>query len=243
MQDTQSTLKELQRLDAEIKRAEEDVKAYDPQIAEVEDPALQLESEVGTTRSRLQEMKVDEKRVELSANEKRERVKKLEERLKGVRNVREEAAVSAELDMVKRALAGEEQEALTLLDQIRKMEERLAEQQEALEEARAQVAPRRDELVAERQRAEESLAGMREKRDAFAGGLEHGELRLYEKIRSGGKRTAVAALTPDGACGNCYSMIPPQRQNEIRHGSDIIRCEACGVILTPPDAVPEEEEA
>lgn len=242
MQDTQSTLKELQRLDVEIQRAEDQVRAYDPQIAEVEDPALRLEDEVGTTRSRLQEMKVDEKRVELSANEKRERVKKLDERLKGVRNVREEAAVSTELDMVKRALEGEEQEALTLLDQIRKMEDRLAEQQEALEEARAQVAPRRDELVAERDRAKEALGDMREKRDAFAAGLEKRELRLYEKIRSGGKRTAVAALTPDGACGNCFSMIPPQGQNEIKHAEGLIRCEACGVILTPPDAVPEEEE-
>lgn len=243
MQDTQSTLKELQRLDAEIKRAEEQVRAFDPQLAEVEDPALQLEEEVGTTRSRLQEMKVDEKRVELSANEKRERAKKLENRIQNVRNVREQAAVSAELDMVKRALEGEEQEALTLLDQIRKMEERLAEQEEALTEAREAVAPRRDELLAERERARAALQQMKEKRDAFAEGLEERELGLYETIRSGGSRTAVAPLTPDGACGNCFSMIPPQGQNEIRHGGDLIRCEACGVILTPPDAVPEEEEA
>lgn len=243
MQDTQSTLKELQRLDAEIQRAEEDVRGFDPQLAEVEDPALQLEEEVTTTRSRLKEMKVDEKRIELSANEKRQRAKTLEERRNNVRNVREEAAVTAELEMVKQALEGEEQEALTLLDQIRKMEARLAEQEEALAEAREQVAPRRDELLTKRDEAKDVLSQMREKRDAFAGGLEARELGLYEKIRAGGRRQAVASLTPDGACGHCFSMIPPQGQNEIKHGTSIIRCEACGVILTPPDAVPEEEGA
>ncbi len=241
-QDTQATLKELQRLDTEIAQAEEEVKRYDPQLAEVEDPALQLEEEVKTTRSRLQEMKVDEKRVELAAEEKRQRVKMLQERLSNVRNVREEAAVSAELSMVKQALEGEEQEAYTLLDQIKKLEARLEEQQEALEEAKERVAPRRDELLAEREKAQDNLSTMKSRRDAFAEGLERGELRLYEKIRSGGTRVAVSALTYDGACGNCFSMIPPQGQNEIRHGEALIRCEACGVILTPPEAVPEDEE-
>jgi hypothetical protein len=28
-------------------------------------------------------------------------------------------------------------------------------------------------------------------------------------------------------------MVPLQTQNEIRHGEKLIRCEDCGVILTP----------
>ena len=66
------------------------------------------------------------------------------------------------------------------------------------------------------------------------------EIRMYDGIRRGGRRQAVAALTGDGACGHCFSVLPLQLQNEIRHGRDLIRCEACGVILAQPS--PEEEE-
>jgi uncharacterized protein len=231
---TRSALKELQRIDEEIQEARERVAAFEPQIEEVEQPALALESEVGTTRGRLQEMRLEERRLEVTSQEKQTRVTKLEERLTQVRNVREEAAVSAELDMVRQALESDEQEALSLLDQIRKLELRLAEQESALEQARAEVEPRREELLAERTRAERLLAEALEQRSGFAGGVDERELKVYEAIRGGGRRRAVATLTADGACGHCFGMVPLQVQNEIRHGASLIRCEVCGVILAAP---------
>ncbi len=231
-------LKQLQHLDNQIADAEEKVTRFDPLFAEVEEPALVLESEVNTARKRLQEMKVEERRLEVSVDEKRTRVKRLEERMGSVRNLREEAAVTAEHDMVKRALQNDEQEAYTLIDQMRKIEDRLKELAEALAEAEAQVEPRRRELVADREAARADLERLNSEREAFAANLDPRELRLYDGIRGGGGRRAVAELTHDGACGNCFGMVPLQLQNEIRHGTSLIRCEACGVILAAPN--PEE---
>jgi predicted nucleic acid-binding Zn-ribbon protein len=216
---TGANLEELQRIDQRIEAVKEKMRTFDPLLEEVDAPAAELEDQVENTRGRLQEMKVDERRVELAAQEKKNRADRLEERLKSVRNVREEAAVSAELDMVRRALEGEEQEALTLLDQIRKMELRLEELEEALEE---------------------ELEDLRARRERFSESMDDQELRVYERIRGGSGRRAVARLTADGACGNCFNMIPLQLQNEIRHGSEMIRCEACGVILAAADAGQED---
>ncbi len=229
---TRASLKELQRLDREIEKTRKRIREFDPLFEEVEEPALALESEVENTRSRVKEMKVEERRLELSADEKQARVKKLEERLKEVRNLREEAAVHAELDMVRRALEGDEQEALSLLDQIRKLELRLDEQEEALEEARAEIEPRKNELLDERASLQSELSVLQERRETFVGEIDDDELQIYERIKGGGRDVAVAELTPDGACSNCFSMIPLQRQHEVRHGNDMIRCEACGVILS-----------
>jgi len=244
---TRSGLRELQRLDDAIVAAEKRVRELELRLAEVERPAQDLDGEVGTTRNRLQEMRLEERRVELAGDEKADRMKKLEDRLQGVRNVREESAVSAEIEMVRRARESDEQEALSLLDQIRRLEDRLEEQSEALEEARSEVAPRRKELEDEREAALAETGRLKENRDAFAETLPTDELRLYDAIRVGGRR-ALAPLTEDGACGNCFTMIPPQIQNEIRHGSELIRCEGCGVILVAPlpedlepDPVPEAE--
>ena len=232
-------LKQLQRLDLRIGEAQQRIVDFEPRLEEVEKPALLLESELSTTRTRVQEMKLEERRLELAAEEKRTRRVKLEERLGSVRNLREEAAVSAELEMVKRAIQNDEQEALGLLDQLRKAEERAAELEAAYEEASELVEPQRKELLEQREQAQKDLEALRAERAAFAKGLPPSELKIYDAIRAGGRPIAVADLTEDGACGHCYGMVPLQLQNEIRHGSSLIRCEACGVILSAPGEEPE----
>lgn len=239
---TRSGLRELQRLDETIHETHQGIADVERQLEEVEEPAAALDGEVGTTRVRLQEMRVEERRVELAGEEKRTRVKRLEDRLNNVRNVREESAVTAELEMVRRAQAADDQEALSLLDQIKRLEERLEEQTAALDEARADIEPRRKELEERKATLEAEVERLSAERDAFAATLDQREIRIYDGIRAGGRRKAVASLTEDGACGNCFSMIPPQLQNEIRHGTELIRCETCGVILAAPLSPGDEAE-
>jgi predicted nucleic acid-binding Zn-ribbon protein len=228
-------LKELQRLDLRIQEAKQRILDFDPLLEEVELPALTLESDLGTTKNRLQEMKLEERRLELSTEEKRTRQKRLEERLGSVRNLREEAAVSAELEMVKRSLQTDEQEALTLIDQLRKMEERASELDAAFAEATRLVEPKREELLAQRAAAQQEFDSLKEERKSFAAGIDAAELKIYDAIRAGGRAIAVAPLTEDGACGHCFGMVPLQLRNEIRHGEALIRCESCGVILMAPE--------
>lgn len=234
-QQRRTSLKQLQKLDMRIQSARRRIQDFDPLLEEVEKPALLLGSELETSRTRLQEMRLEERRLELSVDEKRTREKRLDERLGSVRNLREEAAVSAELEMVRRALQNDEQEALTLLDQIRKMEDRLGEVEKGFAEARGIVEPKKEELLEQRAEAEQQLEGLLDERKSFVAGMPQDELRIYEAIRAGGRGVAVAELTPDGACGHCFGMVPLQIQNEVRHGSALLRCEGCGVILAAPE--------
>ena len=227
-----NNLVELQRIDLKIVEVQQQIRDFDPLLGEVEEPALVLESDAQKTRARLKEINLEERQLELSVAEKRERQKRLDERLGSVRNLREEAAVSAELEMVKQALQNDEQEALSILDQIRRMEGRLEELDEAITEARGIVGPRLEELISGRDAAEKELGALEQDRENFVHTMDALEIRLYEGIRRGGRVTAVAALTEDGACSHCFGIVPPQLQNEVRHGESLIRCEGCGVILT-----------
>ena len=240
-QQRRTALKELQKLDVSILDARDRIGGFDPLFEEVEEPALLLESELSTGRTRVKEMKLEARRLESSSDERRERVRKLEERLGSVRNLREESAVTTELEMVKRALENDETEALTLIDQVRKGEERVAELEEAFKEASDLVEPKKQALLSEREQIRAELVSLEKERGSFADAMDPGELRIYEAIRGGGRRQAISELTRDGACGNCFGMVPLQHQNEIRHGEKLIRCEACGVILAAPEPVDEEE--
>ena len=233
---TRASLKELQELDQEIVQVRSTIQNFEVLLEEVDGPVLRSEQDVKGLQKRLQEIKLAANKKELDVEEKRIRSKKLQERMEGVRNVREEAAVHAELEMVRRALENDEKEALSLLDQILRIEERLSEQEAAYEEALVEIEPRRVELTQERQGAEDRLEKLEGERGAFAEGIDPKERQIYESIMAGSGGVAVSELTQDGACGNCFSLVPLQVQNEIRHGSMMIRCEGCGVILTPESA-------
>ncbi len=238
-------LKELQKLDKHIADARRRIGEFDPRLLEVEEPALLLESELGTARARLQELKLEERRLDLGTEEKRTRRKRLDERILSVRNLREEAAVTAELEAVKRALQNDEQEAMSLIDQLRKLEERTADLETRYAEASEHLGPKRDALLTERTEAQKELESLRAERARFVGDVSPAGLKVYDAIRAGGRTIAVSDLTEDGACGHCFSMVPIQLRNEIRRGLQIIRCEGCGVILTsatPADAAPAATE-
>jgi len=94
------------------------------------------------------------------------------------------------------------------------------------------LVPNRQE---EEAAARAELANLREKRDAYKALVPGRDLQNYERIRGGGRTVAVATLTSDGACGNCFGMIPLQVQNEIRTGSGSVACEFCGVLLSAGD--------
>ena len=236
-----SRLLELQTMDGRIRRTRDRIDAYGPQLEEVEAPALQLAEDVGLTESRVRDLRLEERRLRLAAEEKAVRAQRLEDRLKLVRTVREEAAVQAELGLVRRALDQEELEVVNLLDQISRFEERLSEEQAAMERARAAVDPRRDELLAEREVARKEAASLERSREGVAATIDPRYLRVYEHLARGGRRRAVASMTEDGACGSCFSVIPLQLQNEIRTRAPLVRCEACGLIVTAPGAAVESE--
>jgi uncharacterized protein len=237
MDESSGTLKGLQDLDLLLEKARTRKAEFDPLLEELDQPALALEQEVATLRSRLKEMKLEERRLEHAADGRRSRAKQLQERLRSVRNLREEAAVQAEIDLVRRAFEAEEQEALTLLDQIRKMEVRLEVLEHASKSARAEVEPRRVELLREQKLVVEELALLEDRRKVYAARVPSQELRNYERIRGGHRSLVVASLTPDGACGYCFNMVPIQVQNEIRKGAALVPCEACGVLLGPGEDV------
>lgn len=230
MREIYASLLELQGLDEEIDRAVESARAFGPELENLIAPVEGLARELEATRGRLQEMRETVRRLERSANEKRERLRRYQERLNLVRNPREEAAVQAELDLIRRATEADEQETLELMEQITRTEFRVDELERQLAAARAEVEPKQAELLERKAAAEDEIARLQDRRENLAIRLDVSIRRLYERVRAGRTRVVLAPLT-EGACGHCYSMVPIQRQHEIRLGTELHRCEVCGVIL------------
>src|SRR5690606_1148305 len=128
-----------------------------------------------------------------------------------------------------------EQEAIERMDEAKRTDLKADELERRLAAARDEVEPRRQELEAEREQVAQELAVLQDKRENQILRLDPKAARLYERIAAGHTTAVSERLTPDGACGQCFGLVPLQQQSEIRRGNTLIRCEACGVILYADD--------
>jgi predicted nucleic acid-binding Zn-ribbon protein len=224
-------LLELQELDQDIARAETALHAFDPQLSEIETPLTNLEKELETTRSRLTELRQQAVKLEKAAETKRERLRSYEARMEKVRNEREQTAVRLEMDLVRKAADADDAEAIQVMDQVTRTDIKQEELDKQLVKMREEATPKREAVVQERAEAGTSLAVLKDKRENLATRLDPASRRLYDQVRKGRARVVLAEMTPEGACGHCFNVLPLQEQSEVRRGQTLHRCEACGVIL------------
>jgi predicted nucleic acid-binding Zn-ribbon protein len=235
MEETYEALLKLQELDEQMAAARERVERFAPEIEALEAPETALAAEVEALRTRLTEMKAEVRRLERGAEDKTAQLRKYEQRLERVRNAREEAAAKVEIDLIRRAVDADEDDALDLMEQVKRTELKLDEQEKKLAKLRLETEPQKAELQRGRDEAQEQLAILEDQRQNKVIRLKGEAARLYERIRGGKTRVTLARLTPDGACGHCFSLIPMQEQRQIRRREALHRCEACGVILYTED--------
>jgi|SRR5690625_1063 len=233
MEDIYQSLLTLQELDGEIEEAEERVSAFDPELAVIDAPARALAEELEAAKAQLEEYRTEIRRLERTTAERQELLSRAEARLQKVRTRREEEAALTEIDLIRSAIEADETDTLGLMDRALRTELKIDELEAKLEAARAEIAPRRKELEEKKAEADHELAVLKDRRVNHAIRLDPESVQLYDRIRAGKTKIAIVGLTPDGACGCCYGFIPIQRRTEIEQGSELIRCEECGVILHP----------
>ena len=221
---THQALLELQQIDDDISKARAHAGAFEERFREVEAPLRNLENEVDALRARMTDLKQHLAKLEAGAQSKRERQYAYEQRIERTRSMREEAAARAEIDLIRRATEADLAEAREVSQELTRTELRLGE-------LREELAPRREELQQESDAAETELNRLLDRRAIHVEQIDKAALTLYERVRGRRERRALAPMTPEGACGNCFNMLPLQEQTEVRRADSLRRCEACGVIL------------
>ena len=231
MQELHAALLALQEMDTEITQARARVQEFAPRLATLDAPVSAIERELETTRTRLEELRTEYVRLEKNAQLKEERLHSYQEKLGRARTSRDEAAVRAELDLVGRALEADRTDIRQVGEQTTRTDIKVDDLQKQLDKARGVIADERAQLVTERDAAQDELDQLLARRENAAVRLDPQSRRLYERLREGRSKMVLAPLTAEGACGNCFNILPVQEQTEVRRAERLHRCEGCGVIL------------
>ncbi|MDW8274517.1 MAG: C4-type zinc ribbon domain-containing protein, partial [Chitinophagales bacterium] len=109
----------------------------------------------------------------------------------------------------------------SLLDETSKL---IAEREKELKQKKKEL----DKIVEETEKEEKELISKSEK---AASAVDERLIKAYRRIRNAYRNGLAVVAVVRGACGGCYTRIPPQRQMEIRQRKRIITCEHCGRIL------------
>lgn len=168
-------------------------------------------------------------------------IKRYEEQQNNVRNNREYESLTKEIEYQKLEIQVSEKrkgkfqaEITTKKDDIVEFENKLNEISDVLQQKKDEL----EDIISDTEKEEKELI---EQAAVLESKVEERLLSAFERIRKNARNGLAIVQIDRDACGGCFSMIPPQRQLDIRLHKKIIVCEACGRIFIDKQLVESEE--
>jgi predicted nucleic acid-binding Zn-ribbon protein len=225
-------LLDLQAKDLALLGTDLRLKAVAEEIAALDAALERTRAEVEAARRRVTDGVKRREELETVIETQRSQQEKRRSRIEQVRTAREVQALMTEMDLARSVLARQEG------DWVKAAE--TAQQQEAtLQEAESRLVAMEEDQSGERARLEATAREIEAERDRAraarqesAATVERNLLIRYDRLWNSRATTVVVPLRGD-ACGACHTAVPRNRRSQIRAGTHIEGCEACGVILYP----------
>jgi len=230
MKETLAHLLELQEVDNaldELRRARE---TYPKRIDELRKELEEERTSLEELKGKLQELERQKRHYERELRRAQDELEKHKARLYEVKTNREYDAVQQEIEAWENSIGQNEEFLLDTMAAIEELTPQVADKEQAYARSRQEKQEEIENLLAKLGSLEEELVGYLKRREEITGSIDRRLLATYERVRRGRGGVAVVPVTR-GACGGCFSQLPPQVVVEVRRGDRLIRCEYCGRIL------------
>jgi len=213
------------------------------EVRDLEDEIIGMETRLSKFQ---QEIATLDEQISSYKNAKKESEKliiKYKEQQMNVRNNREFEAISKEVELqgIEMEIADKrikeiDFKVLNKNDEVAGVESALFERKKDLEIKQKEL----ELIIAESEEDEQKSLKDREKAMKI---VDARLLKSYEKLRDNARNGLAVVMVKRGACGGCFSSVPPQRQTDIKDKKKIIVCEHCGrVFAGVEDVIPTPEK-
>lgn len=230
-------LLDLQAKDLLLLETDLRLKALLDQLAGLDAALEQARSDIGTASTRVTESVRKREELEKSIEGQRARQEQRRAKMEQVRTAREVQALMAEMDLARADAAKLESEWV-------KMAEQVQQQEAGIQDAEERVKTLETDQGGERARLEEAAAELQaerataqQARDEVAATVSRAIRQRYDRLWTARTTVVIVPLRGD-ACAACNTAVPRNRRSQIRAGTVIEACEACGAILYHPNGEP-----
>ena len=227
-------LLELQAKDAVLSGAEQRLADLNRDAAALDEALQRARASLEAAQKALAEGRRRRDEMEAKIESYRLLQDRRKQRLDQVKNSKEATAVMAELDLARSVMAKEESDWVRTADGVVQLEIRVQAEETNLQTLESSQAEERALLEQRRAALEAERAAALRDREASAATIDRPLRTRYDRLRRSRAGDVVVPLV-GGACGGCHTAVPLNRRSQIKAGSVIDGCEACGAILYPPE--------
>jgi predicted nucleic acid-binding Zn-ribbon protein len=201
------------------------------EVRDLEDACEGLKTRIANYQENVKNLKIQIGEEDTKIKESKALIEKYKTQQDNVRNNREYESLTKEIDYQDLEMQLAEKHKTKKQSEIIAQNEEISVFQEKLQELSDLLKHKKSELksiIADTEKEEAELVAKAEELQAT---VDKRLLIAFERIRTNARNGLAVVQIERDACGGCFSMIPPQRQLDIRLHKKIIVCEACGRIF------------
>jgi uncharacterized protein len=229
-------LLELQAVDTAIDRLLARLHALESQegLRESREQARDAESRLGHLKLELDEVAVQQRRLESDADSLTRKMEAERARLYdgSVANPKELQSIDHEVANLRSRIGRVEDETLEVMERREALETGVSGAEGEVARARDSLAEFEGSAAADLVTCEHDLEERRATREALLPAFDPDLLTLYADLRAQKKGVAAAPLS-DGICGGCHQKLSPVYLDRLKRTEPPWRCEYCRRILIP----------
>lgn len=223
-------LMELQDIDYWIGELERSKEYIPDMMQSLREEMETVESELISSRQRLEEAQLEANGLELKVGEAKEHLEKYQEQMLTIKTNKEYDALVAQIEIAKQEISTDEETSLALLEEIETLQSRIAELDETYGRIHQENEDRLSSLQQEIDAVEDKMSEKVAYRKQLKSKVPRPTMSIYQRVRKGRGGDVVVRLKR-GACGACYKSQTPKKIQIIKKGSILQTCDSCGRIL------------
>ncbi len=225
MREQIQTLVELQKIETETIDLKNHLHGVSERLNKMDRQVADSEAAISADTEALENLRHRYRTLEDENKENTAIMAKSRNRLNNVKNTREHQALQKSLEDLKFKGSELENEMIECLDEIERLEKRLAEKQAAHDTLKTSVDGERSEIESDAATKEHTLADLRGQWDEIAQRVDSSLLEKFLMIKDK-KGVGIVPVT-DAICYGCHMNIPPQIYNELQRFDSLRFCPHC----------------
>jgi predicted nucleic acid-binding Zn-ribbon protein len=233
----------LQRLDNQIASWRTIVAEGPDKLSQLRLKLTALEEEMTTLSAQLASSGQKKRELEAESADLVDRKAINQTRQLKAKNNEEYRAVLKEAEAILNQVTSRDNELLTLMEEMEKLEARKPDLEKAIQEETILYESQRNAIVTQVEESQKADEAAQAERARLTAALPPDVLGRYNIVARNRDGQAIAAVS-DGQCQVCRLSVPPQLFNELQKNDRLLSCPNCArIIYWPghPDLKPPEE--
>jgi uncharacterized protein len=232
VKETIAKLVDLQKLDhraVELKKRKDELEGG---LAGAKKGLETAKTGVDAAHKALQEAKSHVHRKELDVNEREEQIRQLNGKLGGATSNKEYQGILLKIAELKAENGRTETDILMAMDEVEAKDKLHEAAKATLRDAEGVLREAEGKVASQRSAMEQEAGEAASQRAALAAEIPAEQIRVYERIRAGNKKSGTAVAVVHGEyCQGCQMAITSHELTELIKGEKLVICRTCQRIL------------